>query len=64
MNRQVRERGSERRLMERTRKLIPRERVRHTERSDQLYVMRMMLVVERGFIQSTSETHLCILCFL
>jgi len=48
MNRKDRDRGAEMRLTERTRKLIPRDKVRRTERSDQLYVARMMLVVERG----------------
>ena len=42
MNRQVRDRGTGMRLTERT----SRVKVRHTRRSDQLYVLRMMLVVE------------------
>ena len=42
MNRKGRDKGAEMRLTERTRKLIP-----ETRRGDQLYVGRMMLVVER-----------------
>ena len=50
MNRKDRDRGAEMRLTERARKLIPdsRDKARRTESSDQLYVGRMMLVVERG----------------
>ena len=42
MNRKDRDRGAEMRLTERTRKLIPE--TRRTERSDQLYIGRMMLM--------------------
>jgi len=45
MNREVRDRGAEMRLTERTRKLIP-ETGEATERSDRLCVTRMMPVVE------------------
>ena len=48
MNRKDRDRGVEMRLTERTRKLIPRDKARCTERSDRLCVGRMMLVVEPG----------------
>jgi len=53
MNRQVRDRGSGMKLTERARKLI--SEVTHTERSDQLYATRMMLVVERGQPEMKSE---------
>ena len=48
-NKRVRDRGTEMRLTERTRELIPetRDKVRHIERNDQLYVTRMMLVAEQ-----------------
>jgi len=45
MNRQIRDRRTGMRL---TKKIDSRHMVRHTERSDQLYVTMMMLVVERG----------------
>ena len=47
MNRQDRDREAEMRLTERTRKLIP-DKARRTKRSNQLYVARTILVVERG----------------
>jgi len=48
MNRQDRDRGSGMRLTERTKKLIPETKWINAGRSDQLHIMRMMLVVERG----------------
>ena len=45
MNRQDRDRGAEMRLR---REFDSRDRVRRNGRSDQLYVARMMLVVEPG----------------
>ena len=48
MNRKDRDRGVEMRLTEKTGKLIPRDKARRTERSDQLCVRRMVLVGERG----------------
>ena len=44
MNRKDRDRGVEMRLMERTRKSDSRDKMRRTERSDQLYVARVTLV--------------------
>jgi len=48
MNRQVRDSVTRMRLTERNRKLIPcRDKVRHIERSDQLYTTWMMLLAEQ-----------------
>jgi len=47
MNMQVRDRGAGMRLTERTREVDSRDKVRHTNRSNQIYVTRMMLVVEQ-----------------
>ena len=48
MNRQDRDRGAEMRLTGENWEVDSRDKVRRTERSDQLYVARMMLAVERG----------------
>ena len=59
MKRQVRDMWTGIRLTERTRKLTPETRCKRTENSDQLYVTRMMLVLERGYIAREMKSECC-----